>query len=247
MRWQAATGRPHWGTTVDAKGARRLAMVRHEDWPFVACQLELGGDVFINKVGTFGVAATFSFYPGKNLGAMGDAGAVVTNDADVARRIAMFARHGGLRKGDHEIEGINSRMDGLQAAILNVKLPHLSDWTVRRQDVAEIYTRGLSGLTWLDLPAIADGVSHVWHLYVVGCDRRNDLAAYLKEAGIQTSVNYPRALHQLPCYSHLGHAPEDFPEAQKLAERGLAIPMFAEIIDTQIVAVIEGMRRFGSQ
>ena len=220
---------------------------KHGLWVVEDCAQAHLAEISGRKVGTFGAAATFSFYPGKNLGAMGDAGAVTTADAGMARRMAMFARHGGIRKGDHEIEGINSRLDGLQAAILNVKLPHLADWTARRQEVAETYTRGLSDLTWLDLPGVAEGVSHVWHLYVVGCDRRDDLIAHLKGAGIQTSVNYPRALHQLPCYAHMGHAPNAFPEAQKLATRNLAIPMSAEISNMQIAAVIDGLQRFGAQ
>lgn len=220
---------------------------KHGLWVVEDCAQAHLAEVRGRKVGTFGAATTFSFYPGKNLGAMGDAGAVTTSDAGLARRMAMFARHGGIRKGDHEIEGINSRLDGLQAAILNVKLPHLADWTARRRAVAETYTQGLSDLTWLDLPRVAEGVAHVWHVYVVGCDRRDDLAAHLTGAGIQTSVNYPRALHQLPCYAHMGHTPDAFPVAQKLATRGLAIPMYAEISDIQIATVIEALRRFGAQ
>src|SRR5882672_8294095 len=109
------------------------------------------------QIGTFGNAATFSFYPGKNLGAMGDAGAVVTRDADLAQRMAMFSRHGGLIKGDHQIEGINSRLDGLQAAILSVKLKYLKQWTATRQRLASRYTEMLTGVPGLSLPMIASG------------------------------------------------------------------------------------------
>ena len=119
------------------------------------------------KVGQFGDIATFSFYPGKNLGAMGDAGALVTRDAQFARRAARFARHGGLIKGSHEIEGINSRLDGLQAAILNVKLPHLIGWNKRRQEVANEYLAHLSGVGDLILPQVDEQASHVWHLFVI--------------------------------------------------------------------------------
>jgi dTDP-4-amino-4,6-dideoxygalactose transaminase len=201
---------------------------------------ELGG----RQVGSFGAAAGFSFYPGKNLGAMGDAGAVVTSDPALAHQMAMFARHGGIRKGDHEIEGINSRLDGLQAAVLNVKLPHLRSWTARRQAIAASYFEGLFGLSWLELPTAVENATHVWHLYVVECDERDGLAAHLRANGIQTSVNYPRALHQLPCYAHMGHAPEDFPVAQRLAARGLALPMFAEMTTEQVAKVVSVVRSF---
>ncbi len=144
---------------------------------------------------------TYSFYPGKNLGAMGDAGAIVTDDAALADRMAEFARQGRLRKVDHEIEGINSRMDGLQAAILNVKLPHLEAWTAKRQDIAGRYLDALAGLKWLTLPAVDPRAEPVWHLFVVRSANRAALAAHLAARGIATSVNYPRALPFLPCYS----------------------------------------------
>lgn len=194
------------------------------------------------KVGTFGTAATFSFYPGKNLGAMGDAGAVVTNDAGLATHMAKFARHGGLRKGDHEIEGINSRLDGLQAAILNVKLPHLPTWTEQRRALAARYSEELAGVQGLCLPSCREGTRHVWHLYVVQSEERDALAGRLRERGVQTSVNYPRALPFLPCYSRLKHAPEDFPEGHALARRCLALPIFAEMTVDQLDTVCEAVR-----
>ena len=216
----------------------------HGLWVIEDCAQAHLAEIAGRKVGTFGIAATFSFYPGKNLGAMGDAGAVVTNDAVLARHMAMFARHGGIRKGDHEIEGINSRMDGLQAAILNVKLPHLAGWTARRQALATLYGEALADAPGLTLPTVAAGASHVWHLFVIQTARRDDLAAHMKSAGIQTSVNYPRALHQLPCYAHMGHAPEAFPVARKLADEGLALPIFAEMSDAQVAIVADAVRGF---
>lgn len=196
------------------------------------------------KVGTFGVAATFSFYPGKNLGAMGDAGAIVTNDETLANSMAMFARHGGLVKGDHQIEGINSRLDGLQAAILSVKLPYLAGWTARRQEIATTYEAALTGIEELSLPQIGPDRGHVWHLYVVQCDNRDALAAHLEAAGVQTSVNYRRALPQQPCYAGMGYAPGDFPVAESLAARGLALPMFPEMTGEQIRQVVEAINGY---
>lgn len=185
-------------------------------------------------VGTFGDIATFSFYPGKNLGAMGDAGGIVTNSRDLAEKMTKFARHGGLRKGDHEIEGINSRLDGLQAAILNVKLPHLADWTDRRRTTAALYTAKLEPLDGIITPVSAPTAKPVWHLYVIQTDDRDGLASHLRDWNIQTSVNYPRALPNLPCYERLGHVPEDFPQATALQNSGLALPIFPEITEAQI-------------
>ncbi len=198
-------------------------------------------------VGTFGDAATFSFYPGKNLGAMGDAGAVVTNDADLARRMAMFARHGGLTKGDHRIEGINSRLDGIQAAILSVKLRYLSDWTESRRMLAFSYNGALEGIPGLDTPLECKGREHVYHLYVVRHDRRDDLALHLKNFGIQTAVNYPIALPFLPAYERLGHVPQDFPNAYLNQGRILSLPIFPEMTPEQQNAVVDALRSFCCQ
>lgn len=217
---------------------------KHRLWVIEDCAQAHLAEISGRKVGTFGMAATFSFYPGKNLGAMGDAGAVVTSDPRLAHHMAIFARHGGINKGDHEIEGINSRLDGLQAAILNVKLPHLLAWTKRRQALASAYSTALEAIPGLNLPTVAAGVSHVWHLYVIQSTRRDALAMHLKAAGIQTSINYPRALHQLPCYAHMDHAPEAFPAAQRLAEQGLALPIFAEMSDAQVARVADAVREF---
>lgn len=195
-------------------------------------------------VGTFGDVASFSFYPGKNLGAMGDAGALTTNDAELGRRMAMFARHGGLTKGEHQIEGINSRLDGLQAAILSVKLPHLPQWTQVRQQWAKVYTERLRGFSSLRVPTVAEGREPVWHLYVIRHDRRDALAAHLQSKGIQTVINYPTALPFLPCYAAMGHKPSDFPNAYHDQSRVLSLPMFPEMNEAQIDAVVEAIRSF---
>jgi dTDP-4-amino-4,6-dideoxygalactose transaminase len=195
-------------------------------------------------VGTFGNVASFSFYPGKNLGAMGDAGAVTTNDPEIAKRMAMFARHGGLTKGDHQIEGINSRLDGLQAAILSVKLPYLQQWTKARQHWAKVYTERLSGIPGVSVPTIADGREPVWHLYVIRHERRDALAAYLKSKRIQTVINYPTALPFLPCYASMGHQPSDFPNAHRDQSRILSLPIFPEMTEAHVDAVVEAIRSF---
>jgi dTDP-4-amino-4,6-dideoxygalactose transaminase len=195
-------------------------------------------------VGSFGVAATYSFYPGKNLGAMGDAGAVVTSDGALAERIAMLARHGGLIKHSHEIEGINSRLDGLQAAILSAKLPHLAAWTRARQQAARIYDAGLNQVEEVEVPQVAPGRDHVYHLYTIKHPRRDAVAAHLKANGVQTAVNYPTALPFLPAYARLSHRPEQFPNAHRDQSKILSLPMFAEITQAQQDYVIRLLREF---
>jgi dTDP-4-amino-4,6-dideoxygalactose transaminase len=186
-------------------------------------------------VGTFGNAATFSFYPGKNLGAYGDAGALVTNDDRLAEWTAAFARHGG--KGEHTMEGINSRMDGIQGAVLSVKLPYLDQWTTARRRVAATYDRLLAGAGDLVTPVVAPSRDHVYHLYVVRTSRRDELKKHLGDAGIGTSLNYPKALPFYPAYAYLNHKPADFPAAYANQSRILSLPIFPEMTDAMIAYV----------
>ena len=194
--------------------------------------------------GSIGIAGSFSFYPGKNLGAYGDAGALITNDADLARKMTCFARHGGLKKGEHEIEGINSRLDGLQAAILGVKLPHLQKWTQSRQRIAAMYTNGLKGVGDVVTPHVAPDRDHVYHLYVIRTNRRDDLMAFLKDRGIPTVLNYPIALPFLKAYEHLGHRPSDFPVAHAAQSRILSLPIYPEMTEEMVAYVIQAIRDF---
>ena len=196
------------------------------------------------QVGTFGVAATYSFYPGKNLGAMGDAGAVVTNDDALAEHMTMLARHGGLVKHQHQIEGINSRLDGMQAAILSAKLPHLADWTKARQDAAKVYDAGLNQIEDVVVPQVAADRSHVYHLYTIQHPRRDALAKHLNANGVQTAINYPSALPFLAAYGRLKARPEQFPNAYREQGRILSLPMFAEITREQQDEVINLVREF---
>lgn len=195
-------------------------------------------------VGTMGVAGTYSFYPGKNLGAYGDAGAIVTSDADLALRCRRYANHGALVKHEHDIEGINSRLDGLQAAILSAKLPHLARWTDARRRIAARYARGLDDVDGIELPAARPEASHVHHVYVVRAERREALRERLKAAGVETQVHYPRPLPFLPCYARLGATPKDFPRAASLQPRIVSLPMYAELTDAQIDHVCDVVRDF---
>lgn len=217
---------------------------KHGLWVIEDCAQAHLATIDGKKVGTFGEVGTFSFYPGKNLGAMGDAGAIVTNDAALARKMAMFARHGGIKKGDHEIEGINSRLDGMQAAILNVKLPYLAGWTNRRRELASKYIDNLSGTSRLKLPTTCPGTNPVWHLFVVLTDERDQLAMFLKKNEIQTVINYPRSLPFLPCYEHFHHMKEDFPNSARLQEQCLSLPIYPEMTDAQLGLVCQSVAEF---
>ena len=217
---------------------------RHKLWVIEDCAQAHLAKYKGRQVGTMGTAASFSFYPGKNLGAMGDAGAVLTNDKALADRMGMFARHGGLVKGDHQIEGINSRLDGLQAAVLSVKLPHLAAWTKRRQEIAAEYQKLLGDIPGLTLPTVAAGREHVWHLYVVRSEKRDELARHLGALGVQTVVNYPVALPFLPAYQRYGHRPEEFPNAFRNQSRVLSLPIFPEMTSGHLAAVQQALRAF---
>jgi dTDP-4-amino-4,6-dideoxygalactose transaminase len=193
-------------------------------------------------VGTFGNIATFSFYPGKNLGAYGDAGCLVTNDDRLAEWATAFARHGG--KNEHVMEGICSRMDGLQAAILNAKLPHLPGWTQARQRVATKYNDLLSRIGEIVTPQVAERREHVYHLYVIRAENRDSLRKVLTERGISTVLNYPKALPFYGAYSYLKHPPEDFPISYANQSRILSLPIYPEISDEMIEDVAESIMRF---
>lgn len=195
-------------------------------------------------VGTFGDAAAFSFYPGKNLGAMGDAGAVITNNAALAEKMAIFARHGGLVKGDHRIEGINSRLDGLQAAILSVKLKNIFKWTQMRQELAAEYSGRLAKIPGVEVPSLGKDCEHVYHLYVIRHKKRDVLKKWLADSGIETVINYPVALPFLPAYSRLKSRPEEFPNAYGNQSVILSLPIFPEMAPTQLEQVVKQMELF---
>jgi dTDP-4-amino-4,6-dideoxygalactose transaminase len=231
------------GQAADMDPLLKLAE-KHQLWILEDCAQAHLARYKGRMVGTFGKVATFSFYPGKNLGAMGDAGAIVTSDGDLCRQMTMFARHGGLKKGDHEIEGINSRLDGLQAAILSVKLAHLAEWTRLRQAAAARYDQQLAGLKGIDLPVTSADREHVYHLYVIRSAERDRLAKHLSARGVQTVVNYPSALPFLPAYQRYGHRPEDFPNAHHNQSRVLSLPLFAEITPEQQARVVTALREF---
>jgi dTDP-4-amino-4,6-dideoxygalactose transaminase len=195
------------------------------------------------RVGGIGDASTFSFYPGKNLGAYGDGGAILTNDDALAKRCRMIANHGRIDKYDHQFEGRNSRLDGLQAAILRAKLLHLDGWIDQRNAVARQYLEGLRGINGLTLPTVANNVRHGFHLFVVRCADRDALAAHLKAEGVQTGIHYPIALPDLAAYAHLRG--QGTPKrASELAPQLLSLPIGEHLTSADVDIVVAAVRRF---
>jgi dTDP-4-amino-4,6-dideoxygalactose transaminase len=198
------------------------------------------------KAGLTGVAGSFSFYPGKNLGAYGDAGCIITQDDALAEKCRMYARHGALVKHQHRIEGINSRLDGLQAAILCAKLPYILKWTKERIAKAGLYDQALAGIGDIVRPALRPDTRHTYHLYFIRARKRDELAAYLKERGIETAIHYPTALPNLPAYRYLGHKPSDFPVATSLQSDALSLPIYPEMQESAVGYVVDAIRTFYS-
>ena len=208
------------------------------------CAQSHGAEVAGKRTGTWGHAASFSFYPGKNLGAYGDAGAMVTNDDELAAISRQVANHGQIKKHHHVREGRNSRMDTIQAAILLAKLPYVNDWTEGRQKNAVLYDELLKEAD-VTRPMTRSTCTHVYHLYVVRTERREALQTYLKENGVETVIHYPTPLPLLPCYKNFGYRPEDFPVASYNQSRILSIPMYAELTEEQIRFVAGLIKSFG--
>jgi dTDP-4-amino-4,6-dideoxygalactose transaminase len=194
--------------------------------------------------GAGGAAGAFSFYPGKNLGAFGDAGALVTGDEELARRVRALREHGQNGKYRHELVGYTARLDTVQALVLLRKLPLLDGWNEERRAAAAFYSETLGGVGDLRLPPVAPGSNPVWHLYVVRSGRREALAEFLSSRGIATGRHYPQPLHLTHAYLGLGYLPGAFPVAEALAEEGLSLPIFPGITEEQLEAVAAGVREF---
>ena len=217
--------------------ARRHGLKVIED-----CAQAHGARYHGQRVGTFGDLACFSFYPGKNLGAYGDGGAVVTNDDTLAQRVALLRNHGQQTKYVHVVEGWCHRLDNLQAAVLGVKLPHLDAWNACRRQAAGVYDRLLADLPDVVTPHVPPEVEPVFHLYVIQVPERDRVQTALQAQGIATGIHYPIPLHQQPVYAHLGHAPDDFPITARLGLSILSLPMFPEITASQIEQVVAALR-----
>lgn len=195
-------------------------------------------------VGTIGHAGSFSFYPTKNLGAYGDAGCVITPDIKLAEKIRRLANHGALKKDDHQLEGLNSRLDVMQAAILNVKSKHLKKWTEQRIRNADIYNKLLTDIEDIVLPLKRHDAKHTFHAYVIRVKRRDDLKVFLGTNGIQTVIHYPKALVNLSIYQQMGFRTDDFPVATKIQNEVLSLPIYPELSSDQIEYVCGMIKAF---
>jgi dTDP-4-amino-4,6-dideoxygalactose transaminase len=207
------------------------------------CAQAHGAEYNGKRVGAIGDIGTFSFYPGKNLGAYGDAGAIVTNNPTLAKRCRMIANHGRVEKYNHEFEGRSSRLDGLQAAILNVKLKHLDAWTEVRIGVADYYLQELRLVSDIVLPKREAWAKQVYHLFVIRSERRDELQQYLKEHSVQTGVHYPIALPKLAAYSYLGQDKECF-YANRHDNKLLSLPIGEHLIQEDLDRVLAVIKAF---
>jgi dTDP-4-amino-4,6-dideoxygalactose transaminase len=222
-----------------------LAFARLRNIPVIEDNAQaIGASYKGRRTGSLGDAACFSFYPTKNLGACGDAGMVATNSAELAARIRTLRNHGQTGKYLSSEPGWNSRLDELQAAILRVKLRHLSNWQRRRQANAAEYTRLLNQIPGVMPPMVPEGYEHVFHQYTIRVERRDALQQFLSERKIGSTVYYPHPLHLQPLYASLGHKAGDFPHAERAAQEVLSLPMYPELRKEQIARVVEAIGEF---
>ncbi|MPM19681.1 dTDP-3-amino-3,6-dideoxy-alpha-D-galactopyranose transaminase [bioreactor metagenome] len=225
---------------MDALGeiSRRTGVPIVED-----CAQSHGSTLKGKMTGTFGRIACFSFYPTKNLGAFGDAGAAVTDDPDLADKLRILRNYGSKIKYQNEIEGINSRLDEIQAALLRVRLKHLNEILEERRSIAEYYLNGIRSPR-IRLPRIRSEGLHTWHQFVVECDSRDELQEYLKKQGIQTQIHYPIPPHLSEAYKHLGLRKGDFPLTERLAESVLSLPLYNGMARVDTERVVEALNVF---
>lgn len=229
-----------YGHPCDMDALQELAQ-QHGLYILEDCAQSHGAEYKGKKVGSIGDIATFSFYPGKNLGAYGDGGAITTNNAELAKKSRMIANHGRVAKYDHEFEGRNSRLDGLQAAILTVKLQHLPEWTEKRIAVADYYLANLKDIQQITLPVRQDWAKQVYHLFVIRTEQRDDLAKFLADKGIQTGVHYPISLPKLKAYDYTNQATEDL-FANKTDTMLLSLPIGEHLNQQDLAQVVTAIK-----
>ena len=221
-----------------------LEVAQRRNLPVIEDAAQAHGARYHGKsVGTFGVMSAFSFYPTKNLGACGEGGALVTDRADLAARARSLREHGSSARYLHDEIGYNYRMEGIQGAVLRAKLPHLAEWNLARRRIAHWYHTLLAD-TPLVLPAEADKVESVYHLYTIRHPGRDRLKAYLESCGIGSAIHYSHPLHLQKCFAHLGYAPRTFPIAERAASECLSLPMYPDLTDEQIAFVAMAIHDF---
>jgi dTDP-4-amino-4,6-dideoxygalactose transaminase len=202
-----------------------------------------GAEFHGRRAGSMGDVACFSFFPSKNLGAYGDAGALVTNDAALADHARMLRDHGRSEKYAHKLVGYGYRLDALQAAILGAKLTHLDAWNARRREIADYYTELLTNSD-VTPPYVPPQIKPVYHIYCIRTQNRDGLQKHLKERSIETGIHYPIPLHLQPVYQNLGYKAGDFPQSEKAAREILSLPMYPELTDTQVQQIVDAVKEF---
>lgn len=208
--------------------------------PIVEDAAQAHGTIYKGKkVGALTEIGNFSFYPGKNLGAYGEGGAVTTNDDALAAKVRLLREHGSPRRYEHTMLGINGRLEGIQGAILGAKLPHLNAWNATRRAIAKRYSAAFKFLPGIQIPEEMSWGESIYHCYVLQLPRRDEFVEFAQKAGVSTGVHYPKPLHLQPAFVHLGHQPGDFPVSEAVAERCVSLPLFPEMSEAQIQRVIE--------
>lgn len=222
-----------------------LDVARREQLHVIEDAAQAHGTLYNGRAcGSLGTAGGFSFYPGKNLGAYGDGGMVTTNDTELAAKLRRLRHYGQKTKYHHHEKGVNARLDTLQAAILNIKLRNLPSWNEMRAKHAERYRQLLEGIGDITFQQQASFSTHIYHLFIIETNRRDELQKHLSGAGIHTSIHYPIPIHLQKAYKDLGHEEGDFPHAERAAKRMLSLPMFSELTNAQIDRVADSIREF---
>lgn len=222
-----------------------LDLAQKHDWIVVEDACQAHGAIYKGKkAGSMGLSGCFSFYPGKNLGAFGEGGAVVTQDEAMAAKMKMIRDHGQAKKYFHDMEGYNGRLDTIQAGVLRIKLKRLAGWNQKRKQNATTYDELLSGISEVETVKQSKGVESVYHLYVIMVDNRDELQTFLTEKGIATGLHYPMPLHLQKAYEHMGYQKGDFPVTEGIAERLLSLPMYPELTHEQIDYVVSSIKEF---
>jgi len=235
-----------YGQPADMNGITGIAKEKELKVLEDCCQAH-GAEYRGKKVGNFGEAGCFSFYPSKNLGAFGDGGAIITSSKELFERILMLRNYGQKQKYMHELVGYNSRLDDVQAAVLRIKLRHLDKWNEMRRKNAKIYNELLSNVPQLKLPTEGAGRKHVYHLYTVRCKDRDGLQAFLSQNGVGTGIHYPIPVHLTKAYAHLGYKEGSLPTAESYSKEILSLPMFPELTQEEITYVADCVKRFYAQ
>lgn len=232
-----------YGQPADLDEIKRIADL-HDLIIIEDCAQAHGAEYKGKKVGSFGKAACFSFFPAKNLGCFGDGGMVITNDEGIYKKVQMLRNHGRVEKYAHEMEGVNSRLDEIQAKVLLIKLKYLDRWNNSRRDHAGYYNINLKNIKGLEIPYLPEWATPVYYVYTIRTKNREELKKYLNEKGIACGIYYPLPLHLQPAYKHLGYKKGDLPQTEEVADEILSLPIYPEMENDKIDFVVGKIKEF---